>query len=103
MKPDSTEKSSLAEQLEQAIVRPSGRETDQMREVSFKAGIAPHANGSVLCSFGNTQVICAAMIEDGVREFDEMAPGKVLKGLMRRVDREAKVETHDEPKTVTMD
>ena len=25
-----------------------------------------HANGSVLCSFGNTQVICAAMIEDQV-------------------------------------
>ncbi|HAW97268.1 MAG TPA: hypothetical protein DCX67_01905, partial [Opitutae bacterium] len=66
MKSDSTEKSSLAEQLEQAIVRPSGRETDQMREVSFKAGIAPHANGSVLCSFGNTQVICAAMIEDRI-------------------------------------
>ena len=37
-----------------------------MREVSFKAGIAPHANGSVLCSFGNTQVICAAMIEDRI-------------------------------------
>ena len=66
MKPDSTEKSSLAEQLEQAIVRPSGRETDQMREVTFKTGIAPHANGSVLCSFGNTQVICAAMIEDRI-------------------------------------
>lgn len=46
---------------------------------------------------------CAAMIEDGVGAFDELAPGKVLKGLMRRVDREAKVETHDEPKTVTMD
>ena len=29
-------------------------------------GIAPHANGSVLCSFGNTRVICSAMIEDRV-------------------------------------
>ena len=46
---------------------------------------------------------CAAMIEEGVQAFDELAPGKVLKGLMRRVDRGAKVETHDEPNTVTMD
>ncbi|HBZ97797.1 MAG TPA: [acyl-carrier-protein] S-malonyltransferase [Phycisphaerales bacterium] len=46
---------------------------------------------------------CAAMIGEGVQQFDELAPGKVLKGLMRRVDRGAKVETHDEPKTVTMD
>jgi [acyl-carrier-protein] S-malonyltransferase len=42
---------------------------------------------------------CAAMIKDGVGDFDELAPGKVLKGLMRRVDREVKVETHDEPNT----
>ena len=37
-----------------------------MRDVSFKVGIAPHANGSVLCSFGNTQVICTAMVEDRI-------------------------------------
>ena len=66
MKPDDTEKSLLAEQLDQVFVRPSGREPDQMREVTLKTGIAPHADGSVLCSFGNTQVICAAMVEDRV-------------------------------------
>jgi len=66
MKPDQPQPSSLAEQLDQVFTRPSGREVDQMREVSFQTGIAPHANGSVLCSFGNTQVICAAMIEDRV-------------------------------------
>ena len=66
MKPDLMEKSVLAEQLDQAFVRPSGRQPDQMRPISFQLGIAPHANGSVLCSFGNTQVICAAMIEDRV-------------------------------------
>ncbi len=37
-----------------------------MREVSFQLDIAPHAHGSVLVSFGDTQVICAAMIEQGV-------------------------------------
>jgi ribonuclease PH len=31
-----------------------------------KAGIAPHATGSALCSFGDTQVICAATVEHRV-------------------------------------
>ena len=66
MKSESLQNSSLADQLNEAFTRPSGREFDQMREVTFKKDIAPHANGSVLCSFGNTQVICAAMIEDRV-------------------------------------
>jgi ribonuclease PH len=66
MKPDDSEKSALAQQLDQVFKRPSGRAEDEMREVSFKTGIAPHANGSVLCSFGNTQVICTAMVEDRI-------------------------------------
>jgi ribonuclease PH len=32
----------------------------------MQPGIAPHAQGSVLVSFGRTQVICAAMIDEGV-------------------------------------
>jgi ribonuclease PH len=47
-------------------IRHSGRAVDQLREISFRTGIAPHASGSVLVSFGNTQVICAASIEEGV-------------------------------------
>ena len=66
MKPDNSEKSPIAQQLDEIFVRPSGREIDQMREVQFQLNIAPHANGSVLCSFGNTQVICSAMVEDRV-------------------------------------
>ena len=66
MKPDNSEHSDLAEQLNQVFVRPSGRATDEMRPVTFQTNIAPHANGSVLCKFGNTQVICAATIEDRV-------------------------------------
>ena len=46
--------------------RPDGRATDQMRPVSFEPGIAPYADGSVICSFGDTRVICAAMIENKV-------------------------------------
>jgi ribonuclease PH len=66
MKPDNSEQSDLAEQLNQVFVRPSGRAIDEMRPVTFQTNIAPHANGSVLCTFGNTQVICAATIEDRV-------------------------------------
>ncbi len=43
-----------------------GRRPDQLRPVSFQAGIAPHAGGSVLVRFGDTQVICAATIEPSV-------------------------------------
>ena len=47
-------------------LRHSGRVADELRTVSFQPGIAPHAYGSVLVSFGRTQVICAASIEEGV-------------------------------------
>jgi len=46
--------------------RLDGRRADQLRPISFQAGIAPHATGSVLVRFGDTQVICAATIEPGV-------------------------------------
>jgi ribonuclease PH len=42
------------------------RSPEQLRPVTFQSGIAPHAHGSVLVSFGNTRVICSAMIEDGI-------------------------------------
>jgi len=66
MKPEKQETSSLADQLNEVFIRPSGREIDEMRKVTFETNIAAHANGSVLCSFGNTQVICAVMVEDRV-------------------------------------
>lgn len=43
-----------------------GRAPDQLRSVTFEAGIAPHATGSVLVAFGNTRVICAATVEAAV-------------------------------------
>jgi len=47
-------------------LRHSGRTPDMLREVLFQKGIAPQSSGSVLVSFGNTQVLCAASIEEGV-------------------------------------
>ncbi len=48
------------------MTRPDGRNNDQLRPISFQHGIAPHATGSVLVSFGNTRVICAATIQEDV-------------------------------------
>ncbi|HEX4086488.1 MAG TPA: ribonuclease PH [Chthoniobacteraceae bacterium] len=48
------------------MTRPDGRAPDQLRPVTFTPDIAPHATGSVLVAFGNTRVICAATIEEGV-------------------------------------
>ncbi len=47
-------------------MRPSGRSFDQKREVSIQRHFTRHAEGSVLVSFGQTQVICTASIEKGV-------------------------------------
>jgi ribonuclease PH len=47
-------------------LRADGRRADQLRPISFEAGIAPHATGSILVRFGHTQVICAATIENNV-------------------------------------
>ncbi|MCF7687996.1 MAG: ribonuclease PH [Cephaloticoccus sp.] len=47
-------------------LRHDGRKPDQLRPISFQAGIAPNATGSVLVSFGATRVICAANIEPKV-------------------------------------
>ncbi len=46
--------------------RADGRLADQLRPITFEAGIAPHATGSVLVSYGQTRVICAATIEPKV-------------------------------------
>jgi len=47
-------------------VRLDGRRTDQVRPVRFQNNIAPNAAGSTLIEFGNTRVICAAMLEETV-------------------------------------
>ncbi len=51
---------------ENSQMRPDGREVDQLREIKFEPNFAPNATGSVLVSFGNTKVICAATAEKRV-------------------------------------
>ncbi|HWK14052.1 MAG TPA: ribonuclease PH [Rhizobiaceae bacterium] len=47
-------------------MRPSGREPDQMRAISFERGISKHAEGSCLVKFGDTHVLCTASLEEKV-------------------------------------
>jgi len=47
-------------------MRPSGRETGQMRALRFDTNYTMHAEGSVLAEFGNTRVLCTASVEDRV-------------------------------------
>ena len=46
--------------------RPSKRQTDELRRVSFERAVAMHAEGSCLIKFGNTHVLCTASLEERV-------------------------------------
>ncbi len=48
------------------MTRHDGRAPGDLRHIEIQTGIAPNAQGSVLIAFGNTRVICAAMIEESV-------------------------------------
>lgn len=50
-------------------MRPSGRETDEMRSVVIETGVTRHAEGSCLIRMGDTHVLCAATIEERVPPF----------------------------------
>ncbi len=49
--------------------RHSGRTADQMRPISIVRRYTKHAEGSVLVSFGDTQVLCTASVSEGVPRF----------------------------------
>ncbi len=46
--------------------RPAGRALDALRPITLERHAAPNAEGSCLVSFGNTRVLCAVSVEDGV-------------------------------------
>ena len=49
--------------------RPSGRNRDQLRDVTLEPGFSPYAEGSCMIRFGNTHVLCAASVEERVPPF----------------------------------
>lgn len=50
-------------------MRPSGRSTDQLRDIKITRNFTRHAEGSVLVEFGDTKVICNASVESRVPGF----------------------------------
>lgn len=50
-------------------MRPSGRELDEMRPVSIEPDVLKSAEGSCLICVGDTQVLCAATVDERVPPF----------------------------------
>jgi len=50
-------------------MRKDGRRADEMRKLTIQRGYVKYAQGSALISLGDTKVICAAMVEEGVPAF----------------------------------
>lgn len=46
--------------------RSDGRQPGELRPIRFQNHIAPHATGSTLIECGNTRVICAVTVDEGV-------------------------------------
>jgi ribonuclease PH len=49
--------------------RPSGRASDELRQVRISRHFTRHAEGSVLIEFGDTRVLCTASVEEAVPGF----------------------------------
>lgn len=49
--------------------RPSQRQPDQMRDVTFERHFTRHAEGAVLVSCGHTKVLCTASVQENVPHF----------------------------------
>jgi ribonuclease PH len=49
--------------------RPSQRQADQTRDITFTRHYTKHAEGSVLACFGDTKVLCTASVEQKVPRF----------------------------------
>jgi ribonuclease PH len=51
------------------MMRPSGRELNQLRPIKITRHYTKHAEGSVLVEFGDTKVLCNASVVDSVPRF----------------------------------
>ena len=47
-------------------MRPSGRASDQLREITLETSASRYAEGSCFTKFGQTHVLCTASVEQGV-------------------------------------
>jgi ribonuclease PH len=54
---------------ETPIMRPSGRQANELRQVTITRNYTKHAEGSVLVEFGDTKVLCTASVEERIPPF----------------------------------
>jgi ribonuclease PH len=52
-----------------SLIRPSGRQHNELRQVEIIRHYTKHAEGSVLVKFGDTHVLCTASVEENVPGF----------------------------------
>ena len=50
-------------------MRPSGRQSNEMRDIVIETGVTMHAEGSCMIKCGNTHVLCTASIDSRVPSF----------------------------------
>ncbi len=48
------------------MMRPSGRQINELRKIDIDLGVSKHAEGSCLVKFGDTHVLCTASVENRV-------------------------------------
>ena len=79
-------------------MRPSGRQINEMRNVTIETNVTMHAEGSCLIKCGNTHVLCTASIDERVPSFLKNTGlgwvtaeyGMLLRATNTRMRREAK-------------
>jgi len=84
-------------ELQGKIMRPSGRESNQLRNINIIRNYTKHAEGSVLVEFGETRVLCTASISPMVPRFLKgqnqgwvtAEYGMLPRSTHSRIDREA--------------
>ena len=54
---------------ESLLVRPSGRQADELRSINITRNYTMHAEGSVLVESGETKILCTASVEASVPHF----------------------------------
>jgi ribonuclease PH len=50
-------------------MRPSGRQANELRDITITRNYTKHAEGSVLVEFGDTKVLCTASVEERIPHF----------------------------------
>ena len=78
-------------------MRPSQRQNDQLRDVSFTTNISKHAEGSCMVKFGDTHILCTATVADRIpswlrgegRGWVTAEYGMLPRSTGKRMDREA--------------